>query len=231
MTDTQLRTGDSPPDNSDKLDMSLLMVAGVVVLGAGLLLAPQGFGAMITMPIAGILADRIGPGKIVPAGITVIFSVILTNQIKASDTAGAYLASRSAQGDESVLAMAAVMALVLVVVPLLLVRGILTRHTYVSDEAVSVVTGSELRQQIAFDDLTEIRVRYSGQGGRTLRNEKVFLSGPLRTGSGTVLVSRFCVDSLQPLLQRLAAEVAERPELLQGEVEREYVERALTTAP
>jgi hypothetical protein len=128
-------------------------------------------------------------------------------------------------------AMAAVMALVLVVVPLLLVRSILVRHTYVSDEAVSVVTGGEVRQQIAFDDLTEVKVRYSGRGGSTLRNEKVFLSGPLRAGSGSVLVSRFYVDSLQPLLQRLEAEVAERPELLQGEVEREYFEHALTTAP
>ena len=41
-------------------------------LHAGLLLAPQGFGAMITMPIAGVLADKIGPGKIVLTGITVI---------------------------------------------------------------------------------------------------------------------------------------------------------------
>ena len=127
-------------------------------------------------------------------------------------------------------AMAAVMALVLVVVPLLLVRSIVSRHTYVSDEAVSVVSGGEVRQQIAFDDLTEVRVRYSGRGG-VLRNEKVFLSGPLRTGSGTVLVSRFYVDSLQPLLQRLAAEVAERPALLKGDVEQEYFEHALTTAP
>ena len=152
-----------------------IQVRGEDALGAGLLLAPQGVGAMITMPIAGILADKIGPGKIVLAGITVItvgmamftqigadtsyaymlgalfvmglgmggtmmpimtaalatltahnvargstllnitqqvaasigtalFSVILTNQIKASDTAGAYLASRSAQGDQSALA-------------------------------------------------------------------------------------------------------------------------------
>ena len=46
-------------------------VRGEDALHAGLLLAPQGFGAMITMPIAGILADKIGPGKIVIAGITV----------------------------------------------------------------------------------------------------------------------------------------------------------------
>ena len=49
-----------------------IQVRGEDALGAGLLLAPQGVGAMITMPIAGILADRIGPGKIVLAGITVI---------------------------------------------------------------------------------------------------------------------------------------------------------------
>jgi len=47
-------------------------VRGETALEAGLLLAPQGIGAMITMPVAGILADRIGPGKVVLTGITVI---------------------------------------------------------------------------------------------------------------------------------------------------------------
>ena len=47
-------------------------VRGETALKAGMLLAPQGIGAMVTMPIAGILADKIGPGKIVLAGITVI---------------------------------------------------------------------------------------------------------------------------------------------------------------
>ena len=40
-------------------------VRGESALDAGLLIAPQGIGAMITMPIAGMLADRIGPGKVV----------------------------------------------------------------------------------------------------------------------------------------------------------------------
>ena len=44
-----------------------IQVRGEDALGAGLLLAPQGIGAMVTMPIAGILADRIGPGS-VPGG-------------------------------------------------------------------------------------------------------------------------------------------------------------------
>ena len=41
-------------------------------LKAGILLAPQGLGAMITMPIAGVLADKMGPGKVVIPGIAVI---------------------------------------------------------------------------------------------------------------------------------------------------------------
>jgi EmrB/QacA subfamily drug resistance transporter len=49
-----------------------LQVRGESTLHAGLLLAPQGLGAMLTMPAAGILTDKIGPGKIVLAGITTI---------------------------------------------------------------------------------------------------------------------------------------------------------------
>ena len=35
-------------------------------------MAPQGIGAMLTMPVAGMLTDRIGPGKVVLTGVTVI---------------------------------------------------------------------------------------------------------------------------------------------------------------
>src|SRR3954447_18307256 len=49
-----------------------LLVRGETTLGAGLLLAPQGLGAMLTMPVAGVLTDRIGPGKIVLGGIVLI---------------------------------------------------------------------------------------------------------------------------------------------------------------
>ena len=66
-------------------------VRGEDALGAGLLLAPQGVGAMITMPIAGILADKMGPGKIVLTGITVItVGMAMFTQIDA-DTSYAYL--------------------------------------------------------------------------------------------------------------------------------------------
>jgi len=49
-----------------------LLIRGESTLSAGLLLAPQGIGAMVTMPVAGVLTDRIGPGKIVLGGIALI---------------------------------------------------------------------------------------------------------------------------------------------------------------
>ncbi|RJS45849.1 DHA2 family efflux MFS transporter permease subunit [Nocardioides cavernaquae] len=44
-------------------------VLGENALGSGLLLIPQGLGAVLTMPIAGVLSDKIGPGKVVLTGI------------------------------------------------------------------------------------------------------------------------------------------------------------------
>jgi EmrB/QacA subfamily drug resistance transporter len=49
-----------------------LQVRGATTLQAGLLLAPQGIGAMLTMPMAGMLTDKIGPGKLVITGIVLI---------------------------------------------------------------------------------------------------------------------------------------------------------------
>jgi EmrB/QacA subfamily drug resistance transporter len=47
-------------------------VRGENALHAGLILAPQGLGAMVTMPIAGRLVDKMGPGRIVLTGMLVI---------------------------------------------------------------------------------------------------------------------------------------------------------------
>lgn len=49
-----------------------IQVRGESTLAAGVLLAPQGIGAMLTMPLAGVLVDKIGPGKIVLTGLAVI---------------------------------------------------------------------------------------------------------------------------------------------------------------
>lgn len=47
-------------------------VRGESPFDAGLLVAPQGIGAMLTMPIAGALADKIPVGRIVPFGLLAI---------------------------------------------------------------------------------------------------------------------------------------------------------------
>jgi EmrB/QacA subfamily drug resistance transporter len=47
-------------------------IRGESTLHAGLLVAPQGIGAMLTMPIAGALSDRIPVGRIVPFGVLLI---------------------------------------------------------------------------------------------------------------------------------------------------------------
>ncbi|GGB83067.1 major facilitator transporter [Knoellia flava TL1] len=50
----------------------LQTVRGEGALDAGLLVAPQGIGAMLTMPIAGALADKFPVGRIVPVGLATI---------------------------------------------------------------------------------------------------------------------------------------------------------------
>jgi len=49
-------------------------VRGESTLDAGLLVAPQGIGAMLTMPIAGALVDKIPVGRIVPFGLLAIIA-------------------------------------------------------------------------------------------------------------------------------------------------------------
>jgi len=47
------------------------VVRGESALNAGLLLAPQGVGAAMAMPVAGRITDKVGAGKIVPFGVIV----------------------------------------------------------------------------------------------------------------------------------------------------------------
>ncbi len=68
-----------------------LQVRGEETLKTGWLLAPQGLGAMLTMPVAGMLADKIGPGKIVLTGVTVLtVGMAMFTQV-AADTSYAFL--------------------------------------------------------------------------------------------------------------------------------------------
>ena len=63
-----------------------LQVRGESTLNAGLLMAPQGIGAMITMPIAGTLADRIPVGRTVPFAMALIAAGFFTFTQVGTDT-------------------------------------------------------------------------------------------------------------------------------------------------
>jgi EmrB/QacA subfamily drug resistance transporter len=63
-----------------------LQVRGESTLNAGLLMAPQGIGAMLTMPIAGTLADRIPVGRTVPFAMALIAAGFLTFTQVGTDT-------------------------------------------------------------------------------------------------------------------------------------------------
>lgn len=54
----------------------LQLVQGKSAFDAGLLIAPQGLGAMLTMPIAGRLTDKTGPGRIVLVGLVFVTSAM-----------------------------------------------------------------------------------------------------------------------------------------------------------
>jgi predicted MFS family arabinose efflux permease len=54
------------------LPLYLQTVQGESAMDTGLLLAPQGLGAVIAMPLAGWLADRTPIGRIVPVGLALI---------------------------------------------------------------------------------------------------------------------------------------------------------------
>jgi EmrB/QacA subfamily drug resistance transporter len=61
-----------------------LLVRGQSALTVGLLLVPSGIGALLTMPLAGSLTDRVGPRKIVLAGLVLIaLSMVVFTQVHA----------------------------------------------------------------------------------------------------------------------------------------------------
>jgi EmrB/QacA subfamily drug resistance transporter len=59
------------------LPLYLQEVRGESALNSGLLLIPQGIGSMLLMPVAGILSDKTGSGRIAPIGLIIIGASVL----------------------------------------------------------------------------------------------------------------------------------------------------------
>jgi len=74
-------------------------VRGESTLVAGLLVAPQGIGAMLTMPIAGALTDKLPIGRIVPVGLMLIIAGMFPlTQIEADTSYGYIIAALFVMG-------------------------------------------------------------------------------------------------------------------------------------
>ncbi len=68
------------------------VVRGDSALAAGLLIAPQGIGAALVMPRAGRLADRLGPGTVVPIGLVIVILGTLAYTMVGATTSYWFLA-------------------------------------------------------------------------------------------------------------------------------------------
>ena len=70
----------------------LQQVQGETPLNAGWLVAPQGLGAMLTMPLAGALVDKIPVGRIVPFGLLLIIGgMFALTQVEANSSHWGFL--------------------------------------------------------------------------------------------------------------------------------------------
>ncbi|HET7572751.1 MAG TPA: DHA2 family efflux MFS transporter permease subunit [Gaiellaceae bacterium] len=74
------------------------VVRGEGALAAGLLMAPQGVGAAMAMPVAGRLTDRIGAGRVVPVGLTIAIAGTFAYTQVGAHTSYALWRSRSGCG-------------------------------------------------------------------------------------------------------------------------------------
>jgi EmrB/QacA subfamily drug resistance transporter len=68
------------------MPLFLQQVQGYGTLDTGIILGAQGVGALIAMPIAGNLADRLGAAKVVPFGLSILFVSTLWSTTLAPDT-------------------------------------------------------------------------------------------------------------------------------------------------
>jgi EmrB/QacA subfamily drug resistance transporter len=75
------------------LPLYLQTVRGESAIDTGLLLAPQGLGAVVAMPLAGWLADRTPIGRIVPVGLALIIASFLMLSKLTPETTYTYFAS------------------------------------------------------------------------------------------------------------------------------------------
>ena len=172
-------------------------------------------------------------GTELPQRSTVMWILVGTAVVFLVPTWRTARASLAADGAQQLggWAMTAVLALLLVVLPLWIARHMSQRHYHVSDDAVTWRQGDRVRAQVRFAELERVRMTHDGGLGAAtpeLLNDAVVLQSRDDTGRERRLrVSTVFVTTLEPLLEQVAREVARRPELMAAD-DRATLEARLT---
>jgi EmrB/QacA subfamily drug resistance transporter len=201
-------------------------VRGASALTAGLLLAPGGIGAMITMPIAGRLTDRYGPTWMPVAGLPFVVIGLIPFAFVGAGTSYVLLCGgQFVQGLGMGLSMMPTMTAAMQAVPPAAIARTSTAMNIIRQAGASIGTAilSVILASAIVSDLSSAGLRHAGAGGgiATLQHlpasEHAAIVGPLAHAFSTtfvwalVLVAVALVPALTLALLRRRQSLARPP--------------------
>jgi EmrB/QacA subfamily drug resistance transporter len=166
-------------------------VRGASALESGLLLAPQGLGAMITMPLAGKLTDRFGPNRLPAYGIPLLVIGIAPFAFVTATTSYVLLCSFSfVMGLGMGLAMMPTMTAAMQAVPAAAIARTSTAMNIIRQGGASI--GTAVLSVILASQITS-HLGSAGSGGlESLRNmspaQQAAVNGPLASSFASTFV-------------------------------------------
>jgi EmrB/QacA subfamily drug resistance transporter len=170
-------------------------VRGEGALAAGLLLAPQGIGAMLMMPVAGLVVDRIGAARIAQTGIVVIVAcMVLFTQLEHDTSYFLIGADLFVMGLGMGMTMMPIMSAALKTLRQEQVARASTSLNIIQQVAASIGTAllSVVLYNATTDKLAPLVAQATAQGGKAPAMDSVKdLPEPIRTQVSTLLSDAF----------------------------------------
>ncbi len=112
------------------------------------------------------------------------------------------------------LMLVAVLAMLFVVAPVMIIRFILERRTWVGADEVRWMRGTHVERRIRFADLTSVHCVATGGLLRGSQRSVTLIGNDPDGNPEQIHVTRTLVSRLQPLVDRVAHEVTRRPQLV-----------------
>lgn len=153
-------------------------------------------------------------GTELPQRTALAWAMVAVAVVLAIPTYRVFRTAAGGSGSLGTWVMGVGMALVLVVVPLLLARGLLRIHVHVSGSTLTRTYGDRVVHQLQFSQVTRVRVK------REAYFTTITLWGDDPRHRALVFpVSMAYVNDLEPLAQRIDAELERRPDLFLDDYE------------